>query len=70
MKNEMGKYITAELEKHEIHYDLTTNNNGLATIILDAKTIELARKISMQVFKEQGRKLSGSVLLKQKTVIH
>jgi histidinol phosphatase-like enzyme len=70
MSNEMEKCITAELNKREIQYAVTTNKNGLATITLDAKQIATAREILMQVFEQQDRQVAGSVLLRQKKITH
>ena len=70
MSNEMEKCITAELNKHEIQYAVTTNENGLATITVDAKQIATAREILMRVFEEQDKQVAGSVLIRQKNIMH
>ena len=70
MNNEMGKCITAELERREIQYAVTTNESGLATITLDGKHLATAREILLQVFEQQDRRVAGSVLLRQKKIMH
>ena len=70
MSNEMEKCITAELNKREIQYAVTTNESGLATITLDAKQVATARKILMQVIEAQDKQVTGSVLIRQNKLTH
>jgi hypothetical protein len=70
MKHELSDYIIAELEIQGVPYEKNTADNGMVTLTFDAESVTKGSKIVRKMFEQGHVNANGSVLLKQKKVLH
>ena len=70
MKHEVADYITAELDIQGVPYEKNTAESGMVTLTFDNESVAKGYEIVRNMFEQGHVNAHGSVLLKQKKVLH
>ena len=70
MEYEVADYITAELDLQDVPYEKNIADSGIVTLTFDNESVAKGYEIVRNMFEEGRVNANGSVLLKQKKVLH
>ena len=70
MEYEVADYITAELDIQGVPYEKNIADRGIVTLTFENESVEKGYEIVSNMFEERRVNANGSVLLKQKNVLH